>query len=197
MKSRFLVVDSKLNKAQKNACDRFLLPFKNLLNRFIRNGYRYIIQNDTYTKLEPELAGQRYIGEYPGILNSGDFFDSFDGINAENYSMMNLRRVAPANHSNQTGHELGHALNRLFDKTDKKLLQNLYCNAINKGIVLDLYAAANCREYFAQGCEAFISVYKPHSDLLLNEESAHTRYELLKKDPELFKFIKSCLKKYH
>lgn len=196
-KSRFLLAEDSLNKKQQNACDRFILPFKKLLGQFINDNYKFLVQDDSFTKQNSKLAGHRYFQEDVGILNVGDFYDAFDGINASNYSMMNKYRVSPSSHSNQTGHELGHALNRMFDDSDMKTIVRLYNNAVKNGKALDYYAAANYREYFAQGCEAFISIYKPHKDLLYNNPIAHTRFELLKKDPELYKFIKKCLKKYH
>ena len=196
-KSRFLIVEDSLNKKQQNACDRFILPFRKLLGQFVNDDYKFFVQADSFTKQNFEFAGCRYFQDDVGILNVGDFYDAFDGINASNYSMMNKYRVSPANHSNQTGHELGHALNRMFDETDMKTIVRLYNNAVKNGKALDYYAAANYREYFAQGCEAFISLYKPHKNLLYNDPIAHTKFELLKKDPELFMFIKKCLKKYH
>lgn len=196
-KSKFLLAEDSLNKKQQNACDRFILPFKKILGQFVNDDYKFLVQADTFTKQNPELAGSRYFEDGAGILNSGDFYDVFDGINSSNYSMMNKYRVSPASHSNQTGHELGHALNRMFDETDMKTIVRLYKNAIKNGKALDYYAAANYREYFAQGCDAFISTYKPHKDLLHNHPIAHTKFELLKKDPDLYKFIKKCFKKYH
>ena len=111
--------------------------------------------------------------------------------------MMNKKRVASSIHSNQTGHELGHAVHRLFDYADDKKVEQLYKNALDKGIELDYYAAANSHEYFAQGCEAYISIYKPHKDILYNNPLAHTKFELLAQDPDLYYFVKKCLKKYH
>ena len=195
-KLKILQLEESLNKKQQNACDRFLLPFKKVLSRLDSDGYKYIIQSDTFTKQHPELSGKRYFETGAGILNSGDFYDVFDGINAENYSMMNKYRISPANHANQTGHELGHAINRLFIDSDSKTLNRLYQKALKMGIVLDYYAAANMHEYFAQGVEAFISIYKPHREILNNNPLAHTRYELLVKDPDLYKFVRKCLKRY-
>ena len=60
--------------------------------------------------------------------------------------MMNKYRISHANHANQTGHELGHAINRLFIDSDSKTLNRLYQKALKMGIVLDYYAAANMHE---------------------------------------------------
>jgi hypothetical protein len=85
----------------------------------------------------------------------------------------------------------------MFDKKDMKTLTRLYNKASREGRVLDYYAAANKYEYFAQGCDAMASVYKPHKDIITNNPLAHTVYELMDRDPDLFKFIKTVLKKYH
>ena len=55
---------------------------------------------------------------------------------------------------------------------------------------MDFYAETNAHEYFAQGFDAYISPYKPHKYILMNNPLAHTVYELMDKDPDLFKFIK-------
>ena len=71
----------------------------------------------------------------------------------------------------------------------------LYAKAQKEGRIMDYYADANSHEYFAQGCDAFASHYKPHKLLLRDNPLGHTIYELMDKDPELYKFIKKVLKK--
>ena len=63
--------------------------------------------------------------------------------------------------------------------------------------ILDYYAALDPDENFAQGCEAMASIYKPHSILLQTDGANHTRYELMAKDKNLFKFIELNLRKIH
>ena len=55
---------------------------------------------------------------------------------------------------------------------------------------MDSYAQVNAFEYFAQGIDAYASYYKPHQLLITNNAPGHTIYELMDKDPDLFKFIK-------
>ena len=105
-KKAIIETEEPLNRMQQNAVDRFLLPFKKILGDFKTNNYKYIIQQDTYTKPKPYLSGVRTINKNAGIYNSGDFYDVFDGINSAKYSMMNKKRIASSIHSNQTGHEL-------------------------------------------------------------------------------------------
>ena len=52
---------------------------------------------------------------------------------------------------------------------------------------MDSYAQVNAFEYFAQGIDAYASYYKPHQLLITNNALGHTIYELMDKDPDLFK----------
>ena len=98
-------------------------------------------------------------------------------------------------------HDNGHSIHEMFNKKDMQTLTRLYKKAKREDKVLDYYAAANQYEYFAQGCDAYASKYKPHKSLMSNDKNVlglgHTVYELMDKDPDLFKFIKKMLKKYH
>ena len=169
--------------------------FKNILGQLVDDGYKYILQHDTFTKQASNLAGQRYINSRAGIYNSGDFYDAFDGIKTDNYNMMNYYRVMNSNHTNVMAHETAHTLNEFFTKKDFQELDKLYKQAEKNNLFLDRYAAGNSREYFAQGCMAFATHYLPHNTLLNSFD--HTRFELITKDPELYKFVKKVIKKYH
>ena len=61
---------------------------------------------------------------------------------------------------------------------------------------MDSYAKTNVREYFAQGCEAYISPYKPLNTFLSIDRANGTIYGLMEKDPELYEFVKKCIEKY-
>lgn len=193
--SKYYNTESPLNIQQENACHRATVYLNNILDKIINNGNKYFLQNDTFTKLDPEKTGKRYINNFGGIYNSGDFYDAFDGICTANYNMMNFYRVVNSAHTNVLAHENAHLLNNFLDKKDIFDLHQLYINANNNNLFLDEYAAANPSEYFAQGCMAYATTYLPHS-LLINSKD-HTRYELMKKDPQLYNFIEYVLKKYH
>ncbi len=195
--NRYYVSDVALNTRQENVCQLNTLMFRKQLGRFVNAGRHYLIQSDTYTKQAPDSVAKRYFFADSGIYNSGDYMDAFDGISAEKYNMMNPYRVGSSNHQNQMAHENGHSVHEMFDKKDMKTLTRLYNKASREGRVLDYYAAANKYEYFAQGCDAMASVYKPHKDIITNNPLAHTVYELMDRDPDLYKFIKTVLKKYH
>ena len=195
--NKYYQTEAPLNIRQKNVCELNTLPFINQLEYFVNNGRHYIIQSDTYTKQNLDAVGKRYFNPNSGIYNSGDYMDAFDGISSDGYNMMNPYRVSASSHQNQMAHENGHTVHDMFDEKDMKTHTRLYNKAMKEGRVLDYYAAANKYEYFAQGCDAFASIYKPHKNILANSPLAHTFYELLDRDPNLFKFIIKVLKKYH
>ena len=198
---RYFVSDVKLTPRLKNSCDLAVVPFRKQLGSFVSKGRHYLVQNDTYTKQDPDNVAKRYFFANAGIYNSGDYYDAFDGISADNYNMMNPYRVQSSSHQNQMAHENGHSIHEMFNKKDMQTLSRLYKKAKREGRVLDYYAAANQYEYFAQGCDAFASKYKPHKLLVSNDKNllglGHTIYELMDRDPDLLKFIKKVLKKYH
>jgi len=195
--NRYYQTESPLNTRQENVCHLNTIPFIKQLNRFLNKGKHYLIQNDTYTKQAIESVAKRYFFAKAGIYNSGDYMDAFDGIASPKYNMMNFYRVSAANHQNQMAHENGHSVHDMFNKADMKTLTKLYKKAIRENRTLDFYSAANKYEYFAQGCDAYASIYKPHKEILANNGLAHTVYELIHTDPDLFEFIKKVLKKYH
>lgn len=193
LKQRYIKSDTNINIHSQNAIDKALLFYKKILGHFVNNGNKCIISNDTYTQINTNTIGKRCFTN--GLYNSGDFYDSFTGINSIKHIFINHKKINSYTNTSVLGHECGHALNRLFTDKDWNKLKKLYLNALNKGNILDYYGKRNYLEYFAQGCEAYISEYKPHSVLL--NTATNTRYDLLIKDPELFKFIKYCVKKYH
>lgn len=157
--------------------------------------YMIIGADDTITKYLQDGIGARYI--FPeAIYNSGPFYDAYDGLNTTEINIMSAKRLGDKYHQNQIAHETGHTLHSMFDKEDSKLIDTLFEKATEKDITLDYYAQANSHEYFAQGCDAYTSHYKPHKYLLEDNPIGHTVYELMDKDPDLFKFIKKVLKKY-
>ncbi len=199
--NRYYQTESPLSTRQENVCQLNTLPFRKQLNRFLSEGKHYLIQSDTYTKLAPDSVAKRYFFKNAGIYNSGDYYDAFDGIASPKYNMMNPYRIQSSSHQNQMAHENGHSIHDMFNKKDMQTLSRLYKKAKREGRTLDHYASANQYEYFAQGCDAFASKYKPHKSLMSNNPTVlglgHTVYELMDRDPELFKFIKKVMKKYH
>ena len=89
-------------------------------------------------------------------------------------------------------HELGHELNDYLSGSELKTLNKLYKNSLKNGSPLGDYAGRNVEEYFAVGCDAMCSIYKPHKQLL-NSDYGNTRYTLMAKEPKLYKFISKIL----
>ena len=93
---------------------------------------------------------------------------------------------------NVFAHEFAHQIHYMaLSDSQKQRIKELYQQALERGITLDYYAAANDMEYFAQGYEAYVSTMKR---AMLKSTACHTRQELLNKDPELFRFIVSLSK---
>jgi hypothetical protein len=88
---------------------------------------------------------------------------------------------------NTIAHEFAHQVHTsVFDEPLTKRIKLLYARALDADRALDYYAAANEYEYFAQGYEAYVSLFKRPST---GVTARHTREELRRRDPELFRFI--------
>lgn len=87
---------------------------------------------------------------------------------------------------NIAGHEFAHLVQQILTPDQRKELRRLYLKAKEERKTLDWYADMNDWEYFAVGYEAFISEEKLPGQA---DVYAHTRKELLKKDPDLYHFI--------
>lgn len=192
---KFYLTDGKLSPRKINSLQENTIPFSNHLDTLVK-GTKYLIisDKDTITRHLPDYTGNRYI--FPGaIMNSGPFFDSYDGLNTSEYNLMSRSRIADSLHQNQVAHETAHSLHSMFSDECNDLIEELYQTAKKENRTLDYYADANSHEYFAQGCDAFASHYKPHKLLMLDAPLGHTIYELMDKDPALYNFIKTILKK--
>ncbi|MDQ1349967.1 MAG: hypothetical protein QG657_268, partial [Acidobacteriota bacterium] len=87
---------------------------------------------------------------------------------------------------NVAGHEFAHLVQQLLPPGQEKELRRLYLKAKAERNTLDWYADMNAEEYFAVGYEAFISQEKLPAQV---DVYAHTRDQLMKKDPDLYHFI--------
>lgn len=189
LRDSFYILEKGPSIKQKNALDRNLIPFIQILDFLVKNEFKYYIQEDTYTKIETEFVGKREFGR--GLLNSGDFEDACDGISHfhKRYNMMNIGRIEEIDQNNVIAHENGHTYHNLLPIEYQEYILDLYHSAIEKDIALDYYAATSEREYIAQGFEAFASIYKPHKILLDEHPYSNTRYKLFAQDPDLFNLI--------
>lgn len=87
---------------------------------------------------------------------------------------------------NIAGHEFAHLVQQVLNPGQRKELRRLYLKAKEERKTLDWYADMNEWEYFAVGYEAYISDEKLPGQA---DVYAHTRNQLLKKDPDLYQFI--------
>lgn len=85
-------------------------------------------------------------------------------------------------------HEMAHQVHLyVFSQLERRKVRDLYRSALENGRCLDYYAASNEAEYFAQGVEAFACLAKRPGR---ESTHGHTRFELLRVDPELHEFVK-------
>lgn len=188
-KWRDLFVNSKeeLSPRKINAIDRGLMPFRNVIAKFVKNLGRqvYILGDDSYTKIRPNKAGER---SFAMGANSGAFYDSFYDINNELDTVIS-RDVESKYQHNAIAHECAHLLQKFLPPEIQIEIEKLYQKALEENRCLDDYAATNSQEYFAQGLEAYVSVYKPHRFLMDNNGWDNTLYKLIYKDPGLYELI--------
>jgi tetratricopeptide (TPR) repeat protein len=84
-------------------------------------------------------------------------------------------------------HEVAHQVHFFtFTPLQRARIRSLYRTAMAEKRCLDYYAASNEAEYFGQGVEAFASLVKRPGG---ETTHGHTRFELLRIDPELHDFI--------
>lgn len=88
-------------------------------------------------------------------------------------------------------HELAHQVHFFaFTPVQRARIKQLYQRALRDNKCLDYYAASNEAEYFGQGVEAFACLAKRPGG---ETTHGHTRFELLRVDPELHAFVASVV----
>ena len=91
-------------------------------------------------------------------------------------------------------HEFAHLLHfTLLSEEEFRYLEELYESAMKENRYLDDYSSKHIAEYFAQGLEAYFSVFKLFRVAMIGTEYKHTREDLEKKDPKLLIFIESLI----
>ena len=191
-KKRHLFYDSKLNRRKQNLIDMDLINYKNLISEGIYDFAPIAVIRDTYTRVFSNEAGNRHFNQ--GLKNSGCFADSVEGVHTPSAIILKKDLIADEGYISSVGHEMGHELACYLTEEEEHQLNKLYETAIKEDRLLGDYAGRNVDEYFAVGCDSYCSVYKPHRNLLSGDYK-NTRYTLMAKDPELYKFIKKMLKR--
>lgn len=200
LRDKYINSDTKLNIQQTNAFDRALLPLAKTLKRLTHRS-KISITIDTITKIFKEDIATRAFSNNPAYR--GEFRDSITGLSSQKSIIVNKSELKDPNKYNIIAHEFNHNFYRnILDENDSDKLASLYKNAVIGNRCLDRYTAIDIKEYFAQGNEAYCSVYKPHeviynsNDYILGGK-AHLRSTLKRNDPELYDFIEYCIKKYN
>ena len=188
LRDKFVIYDKDLSPRKINAIDRGLYPFRKALNHFVKDlsNNVYILAEDSYTCLKPSRAGERSFSMGKG--NDGSFYDSFFGVSTKEHTVI-PKEIEDDTQYNTIAHECAHLLHRSLPQEIKEEIEYLYRKAIEENRALDYYAAINSSEYFAQGFEAYVSIYKPHKYLMDNNAFDNTLYKLMDKDPELYELI--------
>lgn len=94
---------------------------------------------------------------------------------------------------NVTLHEYVHLFHlEVFTDQENRRVRSLYYQAMEEGNIIDYYSANNEYEYLAQTYTAYFIPIKVHP---LNHKSVNTRADLQRKDPALYAFLDSLVKK--
>lgn len=200
LRDKYINSDTKLNIQQTNAFDRALLPLAKTLKRLTHRS-KISITLDTITKIFKEDIATRAFSNNPAYR--GEFRDSITGLSSQKSVVINKSELKSVSKYNVTGHEFTHCFFRnILDKGDSDKITSLYEKAVKANKCIDSYSAKDVKEYFAQGYEAYCSVYKPHEVIYQSNDyisgvNAHLRSTLKRKDPELYDFIEYCMKKYN
>lgn len=199
LRDNFVKADFKLNIQQENILDRALSPLRKKLDNLVNIKSKIFISDDTYTKFAKEDVGIRQFSADPAY--GGDFCDSMTGVAYKKMVLINKNFIKGSN-MNVPAHEYNHVfLHKCLSREDKKTVTTLYKNAVKQNRCLDAYAKLSESEYFAQGYEAYTSIYKSGFSLIENNNfnvtASHVRSTLKRKDPGLYDFIEYCIKKYN
>lgn len=199
LRDKYVITDTKLNTQTQNIIDMALVPFAKTLSTLSKCAKLNILR-DTITKIFKENVGKRTFSE--DLRYAGDFEDSIVGYSDHANAVIHKSEIVLPTKFNTTAHEFNHNfLQNILDDKDSKRLIELYKNALFQHKYIDSYAKLDESEYFAQGYEAYNSIYKPHDiihiDNTQEQTMCHVRSTLKRKDPELYKFIEYCIKKYN
>jgi tetratricopeptide (TPR) repeat protein len=173
-----------LRPEEKNVLAAAVSPFAHLLPKLKHCGAKhYLLSLDRQLSDIPGYGGladrTTFDGRYYGSLRGVGGVATVTGIEA--------LTTAARGGFNTVAHEFAHQIhNCALDASTRNRIEILFLNAKKEKRFLDYYAAANEWEYFAQGYEAFVSVYKrPNAGVT----GRHTREDLKKIDPDLFNLL--------
>lgn len=185
-----------LDTEQLNYLDMALLPVRKFLMLLCSTKSRIVIVDDLITSKKKDLTGTR--------IGDGRFWDMEMGLENEQEKLSIVHISSVKNNEYQTvGHELAHSILDLVIKLDPneyKTLKKIFNKAKTENRCLCDYAKLNIDEYWAEGYQTYLYLFKPHEDLIDFDDkentTSYTRSDLKRKDPELYEFIEHIIVKY-
>lgn len=169
-----------LRPEEKNVLSSAIAPLAHFLPKLKHCGAKHYL-----------LGLDRSLSDIPGYGGLADrttfdgrFYGSLRGVGGV-ATVTGIEALTTASRGgfNTVAHEFAHQVhNCALDPSTRNRIEILFLNAKKEKRFLDYYSAANEWEYFAQGYEAFISIYKrPNAGVT----GRHTREELKRIDPDL------------
>lgn len=184
----FVPAYSGLARARREVIERTAALFRSRLDKLITVGGRHDLlaelERTTDSDARKNLRGRRTF--------DGRVWDDVRGIGGLRAATGIEALDEAATFGFDTfAHEVAHQVHFFtFNPLERARIRSLYKKAMAERRCLDYYAASNEAEYFGQGVEAFVSLAKrPGSETT----HGHTRWELLRVDPELYAFIVSLV----
>lgn len=188
IRSQYVKGWDNLNMSQQNFLDRALIPYRKYLPEIIRRQGEHTIIRGTVT----ETPEYKYLVGYRA--DDGRLYDDIEGISSVNGAVTSAMVMNPGRF-NTFSHEFWHHLHQMVLNNRPgytRKIEDFY----HQGKALDYYAASNEYEFLAQGGEAYNARFKDHEALYtlvfdkgFQSTDNHTRSQLKRQDPELFKFI--------
>jgi tetratricopeptide (TPR) repeat protein len=173
-----------LGKVRQAACQRALALFQRRLPKLVVMGGSHDLLDElertTDAAARASLRGRRTF--------DGRVWDDVRGMGG----LRAATGIESLDDADQFGfdtlaHEVAHQVHLYtFTPVQRRKVRDLYHGARTRAQFLDFYAASNEAEYFGQGVEAFASLAKRPGREVTH---GHTRFELLRVDPELYAFI--------
>ena len=185
---RFFVGYEQLSPWEKRVLRAAAYPFARYIPRLLKKGIRhYILPLD---KRLSELPGKFALANQ--ATPDGRRFGDIRGMTDKNAisgreTIWNMYVF----HYATVVHEIAHQVHMYaLPHHLQEKIQRLYRQALRKKRYLDYYAALSVFEYFAQGVEAYFSLFKRPGT---GPTACHTRWELKEKDPKLYRLLEKIL----
>jgi hypothetical protein len=179
-----------LSPSQQRVIDQVVAPLAPFLQELARKGARHHL-----IAFDERTSDIRSVGNLESERTvDGRYYASIRGVGGR-ITVSGLEYIGLASRAgfNTIAHEFAHQVHlTAMDKGEVKTIRRLYDKAMREDRALDYYAETDEYEYFAQGYEAYIAdVKRPAA----GATARHTKGELLRRDPELYRFIEGLAKR--